>query len=130
MAKKTTKKKMGRPKKTFNKNQWEELDKLMQMQCTEIEICGWFELDDKTLTKLIKEKYNMSFSELFGQKRGKGKVALRRAQMQLALKGNPSMQIWLGKQYLEQKDKHESDNTININLDTNYKDKLKDMFNK
>lgn len=45
----------------------------------------------------------MRFSETFAIKRGKGKISLRRSQFQLAEK-NASMAIWLGKQYLGQKD--------------------------
>ena len=44
----------------------------------------------------------MTFSQVFKAKRGVGKISLRRAQYQLALKGNSSMLIWLGKQYLDQ----------------------------
>ena len=45
----------------------------------------------------------MSFSEVFKQKRGIGKISLRRYQFELAKK-NANMAIWLGKQYLGQKD--------------------------
>ena len=45
----------------------------------------------------------MSFSEVFSIKREKGKVSLRRSQFKLAEK-NPTMAIWLGKQYLGQRD--------------------------
>ena len=47
----------------------------------------------------------MSFDEYFAQKRGSGKTSLRRAQWLSAQKGNPTMLIWLGKQYLGQRDK-------------------------
>ena len=36
-----------------------------------------------------------------------GKISLRRAQFEKALGGNVAMQIWLGKQHLDQKDKIE-----------------------
>lgn len=48
-------------------------------------------------------RYKRSFSEVFAQKRGAGKISLRRSQWQLAAK-NASMAIWLGKQYLGQRD--------------------------
>ncbi len=44
--------------------------------------------------------------EAFEQGKGKGKISLRRQQFQLAEK-NAAMAIWLGKQYLEQHDRHE-----------------------
>ena len=36
-----------------------------------------------------------------------GKISLRRAQFEKALGGNVAMQIWLGKQHLDQRDKIE-----------------------
>lgn len=49
----------------------------------------------------------MSFAEYSDQKRAKGKLSLRRKQFQLALSGDRTMLIWLGKQYLGQVDKSE-----------------------
>lgn len=94
----------GRPRKEV---EWREFDKLCSLQCTEQEIADWFEMNTDTLETRIREKYNCRFSELYRQKRGRGKIALRRMQMQSAEKGNVVMQIFLGKQYLNQKDKFE-----------------------
>lgn len=85
-----------------------ELDKkqfenLCGLQCTKEEVCSWFEITDKTLEAWCKRTYGQGFSEVFAQKRGKGKISLRRAQFQLAQK-NASMAIFLGKNYLGQKD--------------------------
>lgn len=90
----------GRPKAQIDKK---EFEKLCALQCTMLEFCSWFDVDDKTLTAWCKREYDMNFSEVFALKRGKGKVALRRIQYQLAEK-NPSMAIFLGKQYLGQSD--------------------------
>ncbi len=91
---------MGRPRKEIDRKQFEDL---CGLQCTKDEICSWFDVSDKTLDAWCKRTYHLSFSEVFSQKRGKGKISLRRAQFQLAQK-NASMAIWLGKQYLGQKD--------------------------
>ena len=40
---------------------------------------------------------------MFREKRGKGKISLRRAQFRLA-EHNAAMAIWLGKQYLGQRE--------------------------
>lgn len=93
---------MGRPKIEI---EFDSLDKLCALQCTEEEIAQFFECSVDTVSRRCQEVYGMSFAEYFDQKRGSGKVALRRAQWQLAQKGNATMQIWLGKQYLNQKDK-------------------------
>lgn len=82
-------------KKTF--------ENLCGIQCTLLEICSVFDVDDKTLTSWCKSTYGMPFSEIFQLKRGKGQVSLRRMQWNLAEK-NTAMAIFLGKQYLGQKD--------------------------
>ena len=92
--------KMGRPRKEINQ---EVFEKLCELQCTQDEICGWFDVTDKTLNSWCKRTYKSTFSEVFAQKRGKGKIALRRYQFQMAKK-NASMAIWLGKQWLGQTD--------------------------
>lgn len=43
--------------------------------------------------------------EAIEEGRERGKASLRRMQWQLAESGNPTMQIWLGKQHLGQSDK-------------------------
>lgn len=80
-----------------------QFENLCGLQCTMLEICGWFDVDDKTLTTWCKKTYNKPFSEIYDIKKGKGKISLRRMQWQQAEK-NPTMAIWLGKQYLGQRD--------------------------
>ena len=45
--------------------------------------------------------------EAYENGKAEGRISLRRAQFKAALAGNATMQIWLGKQLLAQKDKHE-----------------------
>ena len=91
---------MGRPRAEIDKKQFENL---CGLQCTLEEICGWFGVTDKTLDSWCKRTYHASFSEIFKQKRGLGKISLRRSQWRLAEK-SAAMAIWLGKQYLDQTD--------------------------
>lgn len=91
---------MARPRKEIDQKNFESL---CGLQCTLEEICGFFDVTDKTLDSWCKRTYGHSFSEVFRQKRGAGKISLRRAQFRLAEK-NANMAIWLGKQYLGQKD--------------------------
>ena len=91
---------MARPRKEIDQKQFENL---CGLQCTLEEICGWFGVTDKTLNSWCKRTYSKSFSEVFRQKRSTGKISLRRSQWKLAEK-NANMAIWLGKQYLGQKD--------------------------
>ena len=94
---------MARLKKEIDQKQFENL---CGLQCTLEEICGWFDVTDKTLNAWCKRTYGENFSEVFKQKRGAGKISLRRNQWKLAEK-NANMAIWLGKQYLGQKDNPE-----------------------
>lgn len=96
--------KMGRPRKDIDQKQFEQL---CALQCTIEEVCGWFGITDKTLNAWCKRTYGSTFYEVFKQKRGAGKISLRRNQWQLAEK-NANMAIWLGKQYLGQKDQIEA----------------------
>ena len=91
---------MSRPKKQIDIKQFENL---CGLQCTKKEICTFFDTTDKTLESWCRRTYKKGFSEVFAEKRGKGKIALRRSQFRLAEK-NANMAIWLGKQYLEQTD--------------------------
>lgn len=91
---------MARPLKEIDKT---EFEKLCGLQCTEAEICGWFDVTDKTLENWCKRTYDCGFSEIYGQKRGIGKISLRRAQFRLAEK-SAAMAIFLGKNYLGQSD--------------------------
>ncbi len=91
---------MARPLKEIDKKQFENL---CGLQCTKEEICAFFELTDKTLENWCKRTYSKGFSEVFREKRGIGKISLRRSQFELAKK-NATMAIWLGKQFLNQRD--------------------------
>ena len=83
-----------------------QFENLCGLQCTLLEICDFFDVEDDTLNSWCKKTYGTTFSEVFKQKRGKGQISLRRMQWKLAEK-NPTMAIFLGKQYLGQKDKVE-----------------------
>lgn len=85
-----------------------EFEKLCALQCTRAEICDWSRITDKTLDAWCKRTYGKRFSVIFSQKRSKGKISLRRTQFQLAEK-SPAMAIFLGKQYLGQSDKVETE---------------------
>lgn len=95
--------KMGRPLINIDKKQFE---KLCTLQCTKEEIAGFFECSEDTIEKFCKREYGETFAAVFKQKRQTGKISLRRSQWRLAEK-NVSMAIWLGKQYLGQKEQQE-----------------------
>ncbi len=80
-----------------------DLEKLCGLQCTDEEIAAWFGVHTKTIERRRKVA---AFAEVMERGRMKGRISLRRAQMRLA-ETNPTMMIWLGKQYLSQKDRQE-----------------------
>jgi hypothetical protein len=91
---------MARPRKNIDQKQFESL---CGLQCTQEEMCCFFNVDDVTLNRWCKRTYKKSFSEVFKSKRGTGKISLRRNQWKLA-ETNVAMAIFLGKQYLGQSD--------------------------
>ena len=99
----------GRPPKEIDK---EDFEKLCELQCTQAEFCCFFDCEDDTLNSWCKRTYGKSFSEVFKVKRGAGKISLRRSQWRLA-ETNAAMAIFLGKQYLNQRDTPQEDETSN-----------------
>lgn len=95
----------GRPKKIIDQEQFE---KLCALQCTLQEVCGFFGVTDNTLNTWCKQTYGTTFSDVFAQKRVGGQISLRRSQFKLAEK-SAAVSIWLGKQYLGQRDRDIAD---------------------
>jgi len=100
---------MARPKAIID---WSKVDKYLQAQCTGTGIAGLLGIHPNTLYQACEALYKCNFSEYSEQKKGEGKELLRAKQFQTAMEGNVSMQIWLGKQYLEQRDKTEIEGDI------------------
>jgi hypothetical protein len=89
----------GQPEKPINLKQ---LALLCQMQCTDAEIAAFFSVSTKTIER---RKANPEFLETMERGQLQGLVSLRQAQFKNALAGNTTMQIWLGKQLLRQRDR-------------------------
>ena len=87
----------GRPKKEID---YTTVEKLANIQCTQDEIASFLGISTRTLQR------DEQFMELFNRGRENGKMSLRRMQWKHAEKSVP-MAIWLGKQYLGQRDKVE-----------------------
>ena len=93
-------KKGGRPRKEIDFNLFQRLCKV---QCTQSEICSILNIDDKTLTKRLREHYKMSFSEAYKKYSENGKTSLRRILFSHAKK-NPATAIFLSKNLLGYRD--------------------------
>ena len=91
---------MARPKIEIDIDQFK---KLCSIQCTLEEIASWFKCSSDTIERWCKRTLKMSFADAFKTWSADGKISLRRTQFKMA-ESNVSMAIWLGKQYLGQKD--------------------------
>ena len=95
MSKEPVKNKGGRPKKVIDYKLVEELASIM---CTQEEIAKILDISVRTLQR------DNKFCRVFKKGFEDGKSSLRRNQFKLS-ETNATMGIWLGKQYLGQRDK-------------------------
>ena len=91
----------GRPKIEIDYNL---VEKLATIMCTQEEIATMFDCSVRTLQR------NEEFCRIYKKGQENGKMSLRRMQWKSAEQGKIPMQIWLGKQYLGQRDKVAVDN--------------------
>ncbi len=88
----------GRPRKEMD---LKELEKLVSIGCTDSEIGAWFKMTPRSIQDKRKEE---PYKTIFETAHEIAKISLRRVQFQTAMKGNPSLQIHLGKHILGQKE--------------------------
>lgn len=108
--------KNGRPRKILNKDGEEAIKKLSTMMCTDEEMASFLGLSVDTLTN---KNNGETFARCKEEGQNNGRISLRRMQMKSADAGNVSMLIWLGKQWLGQKEQQEttiSDGNITFNI--------------
>lgn len=89
----------GRPKIPID---YATVEKLAGIMCTQEEIAAYFEIDVSTL------KRDAKFCTTYKNAMEKGKMSFRRQQYKAAEAGNTTMLIWLGKQYLGQRDRNDT----------------------
>ena len=85
----------GRPPKVIDYNL---VERLAQIQCTQEEISNVLDVSTRTLQR------DKEFCRIYKKGLESGKMSLRRFQWEEAKKGNTTMLVWLGKQYLGQKE--------------------------
>jgi len=89
----------GRPRLTFDLKLVEDLGKI---QSTHAELAAVLGVSIETVKRRLKD--DPEFCAVYEKGLENGKSSLRRIQWKSALSGNTTMQIWLGKQYLGQRD--------------------------
>ena len=110
----------GRPKKEID---YSAVEKLANIQCTQEEIASFLDLSVRTLQR------DEEFCRIYKKGQENGKMSLRRIQYKLAEK-NTSMAIFLGKQYLGQRDNVEVKNPEELNKVTELLNKIEAEANK
>ena len=95
---------MARPKFKID---YDAVRKLASIMCTQQEIAGFLGCDERTLQR------DEELCRVYKEAKETGKMSLRRMQWKLAEKSY-AMAIFLGKQYLGQRDTFEVDNTNEI----------------
>lgn len=95
----------GRPKSQIDE---EQVRALAEIQCSYEEIAAVLKTTRQTLQNRFREVVEDGWKA--------GKTGIRREQMKLAMGGNVTMLIWLGKQFLGQADKVENEN-VNHNVE-------------
>lgn len=107
----------GAPRKEID---WKKLDTLCGILCNEQEIAAILDMSIQALNEKIKEEKGKTFFEYYQEKSSDGKMSIRRKQFSVAMglaeviedgevkrkgvKPDTTMLIFLGKQYLGQKD--------------------------
>lgn len=104
----------GRPYFLINEQGKLVIEKLASCMCTDEEIASVVGVSVDVLTN---ERNKETFTEC--KKRGfeNGKASLRRKQYEVAMSGNCTMLVWLGKQYLGQNDKMEMEVPVAIQIE-------------
>ncbi len=95
---------MGRPPIPID---WDNFDKLCQMQCTLVEIASFFNCSTDTIENKVKSAHGVTFSAYLTEKAAIGRISLRRKMYKMALEGDRVMLIWLSKQYMGMAEKQE-----------------------
>ena len=113
--------KAGRPKVVWSRKDCETFKALCAQFNTEEDICAVMGVNSDTLLRLINEHLyeeitghkrrgtakKVYFSDAFKKFSANGRMSLRREQYRLAMGGDRTMLIWLGKQHLGQRDEVE-----------------------
>lgn len=100
-----------------------KVEEVAQLHLTNEELATVMGVSVKTIERRMKV---VAFRDARMRGEAKGKMSLRRAQMQNALKGNAFMQRWLGQQWLQQSDKQEQKQDQHVTVEYVYEDQCQD----
>lgn len=101
---------LGRPPKLVESEELlKQIEGLARIQCTQREAAAVLRVHRDTFAAFLgtHEKAQEAWDNGLEQ----GKASLRRMQFKNAENGNATMQVWLGKQWLDQRDKTDNQHT-------------------
>ena len=117
------KKKMGRP--VFELDD-KNFDVAIQLPMIKADICLLMGgCSEDTIEKYVKKRFGKTFSELQSERRQHFRKNILGKQYELAMKGNVGLLIWLGKNYLGQRDKFEETDAEDLKLEREVMEKMK-----
>jgi hypothetical protein len=91
---------VGRPRKKID---YVIVERLAAIMCTEAEIAAVLGVCVRTLQR------DEEFCRIYKKGMDAGRASIRRSQFEMMKAGNATMAVWLGKQYLGQKDQIKND---------------------
>jgi len=111
---------MARPKAVID---WNKVDKYLQAQCDGVGIAGLLGIDVQTLYRRCNEDNKVGFAEYSAIKKAEGVELLKAKQYQVAMEGDKTMLVWLGKQYAGQRDKIDNEHQGDIRINVKYEER-------
>lgn len=90
------------------------LETMVMYGATCLDCADKFNCSEDTIVRYIKKNYGMNFAEFSDKKKSAVRMKLREKQIQMALKGNVALLIFLGKNILGQSDKQDITQTSNV----------------
>ena len=112
MAKKIKNARMGRPRIAWDAQKIKQFELLMSVEVPFVKeqaVADIMGVSLASLKRWIREHYDTTFELLNQKKLATAKLSLTANMYGLAMKGSVPMCIWLSKQWLGHKDKHETD---------------------
>jgi len=114
--KKEQKKKSGRPR---HKIDWKKVESLIIHGCSGVQIAATLAIHPETLYDRCLKEHKRTYSDYSHEFWQKGNAQLHAKQYQMAMQGDKTLIIWLGKNRLKQTDKIES--TIDAKVEVSQK---------
>jgi hypothetical protein len=85
-----------------------EVEKLASIGATQREIAAWFKISKPTVERRLRSP---KLREMFERGNAAFDLSIRRKQAELAMAGNVTMLVWLGKQRLGQRDRFDTEHS-------------------